>query len=477
MNQSPSRPLRTISRRGFLKAGSAIASAGLLANGRLASASAGAFAPISRVEARNIIFMVSDGMSLGTLSIADIYSRRILGRPSNWCTLMATPHARRALQDTQSANSIVTDSAAAASAWGIGVKVNNNAVNVTPTGETPEPVLVTAKKAGRSTGLVTTCRVTHATPAGFIANCPDRDLEVDIAAQILDRKPDVVLGGGASRFAGIIASSPGVRCIRTREELLAIDTAKPLAQPLLGVFAPEHMSMQLDRKADGATTEPTLAEMSRSAISLLSAHQAGFILQIEGGRVDHAAHANDAGSLLAEQLAFDEAIGVAMKFALSRDDTLLVVTTDHGNANPGLTFYGKAGDRGFAELQKAARSFEWIDREATRRGVSGDARAEVTAELVREAAGFPLDSWEVDTLKRFFRRQRVEPFSTANEFYPVLGSLLANHTGVAFASPNHTADLTEVTAFGPGSAAIAPCITNTDLYAVMTAAAGIGAHT
>ena len=118
-------------------------------------------------KAKNIIFMVSDGMSSGTLHMADLYSRRKLGRPSHWISLYEENLVQRGVMDMASASSIVTDSAAASSSWGGGQRVNNGSLNIGANGEEHLPILQKFKKAGKKVGLVTTVPVTHATPAGF----------------------------------------------------------------------------------------------------------------------------------------------------------------------------------------------------------------------------------------------------------------------------------------------------------------------
>src|SRR5690606_13249345 len=144
---------------------------------------------------------------------------------------------------------------------------------------------------------VTTTRITHATPAAFIANVPDRGREDDVARQMLERGVDVALGGGARHFAPErLAAQRGLRVVRTRDELLGLDAAPG---PVLGLFARSHMPYTLDR----SESEPTLAEMARAALERLERHGGGFIVQIEGGRVDQAAHNNDAGAMVADQLA------------------------------------------------------------------------------------------------------------------------------------------------------------------------------
>ncbi len=435
-----------------------------------ASIAAGALGTHARAEThtserriRNIIFLVADGMSTGTLTLADDVHRARTGQATNWGRLLADPSTRRALCRTHSADSAVTDSAAAASAWGIGRKVNNGAINFTPDEQTPEPLLVLARESGLATGLVTTTRVTHATPAGFIANVPSRGLEDDIAEQIVERGVDVVLGGGGRHFQDqLLAPHDDIHVVRTRDELLRSDP--DAAGRLLGLFDASHVPYVLDR-AEGV---PSLAGMARVALDRLS-RRGPFIVQVEGGRVDHAAHANDAGSLIAEQLDFDAALGVALEFASRRRDTLVIATSDHGNANPGLTLYGRAGNDGLDRLGRAAHSFEWFFHQ-----LSADESWRSSPERVRTlvaemTGGVELPDADIEWLNRgLVERERVDGFwPRSRDAGSALGAVLANHTGVSFVSPNHTSDLVEVTAFGPGAELLPPVIDNTDLHEIV----------
>ncbi len=453
-----SHPPKLINRRGFLRIG-ALASAGTL--GACASTTSvgllPAPGPSRRSRALNVIFMVSDGMSTGTLTLADMVSRQQHGRTTAWAGLWQADGARRAMCRTHALDSLVTDSAAAGSAWGCGLHVNNGSINTQPSGAAPTPLLVTARDQGKATGLVTTTRVTHATPASFIANVPDRSQEDEIARQILDRGVDVVLGGGARHFkpADLLARED-LTVVRDRTEL----RAAPGDGPLLGLFRDGHMSYEPDR----TDTEPGLREMTEAALGRLARAPDGFVLQVEGGRVDHAAHANDAVSLVRDQLAFDDALESAIGFVSARDDTLLIVTTDHGNANPGLTLYGDKGERGIELLSHGRQSFDWIQAQLASAG-SREAMMGVLPMLVYQATGVELDDADHAWLYRcFVDRERADGFRAVSGFGPVLGAVLSNAFGVAFLSPNHTADLVEVTAIGPGSDRLGPVIDNIDLH-------------
>ncbi len=461
-------PSRTrIDRREFLTRAGALGGAAVAAGG-CASVSTSGSAPAPTGGAsrgpKNIIFMVSDGMSTGTLTLADMATRERTGRASAWADLWDTPGVRRAMCRTHAADSLVTDSAAAGSAWGIGRKVNNGAINFTPDWREPAPILVRARERGLSTGLVTTTRVTHATPASFIANIPSRDLEGPIAEQIVGRGVDVVLGGGARYFPeSLLGGASDLTVVRTAGELAGADDN---GDRLLGLFAREHMGYELDR----GEAEPHLKQMTRAALDRLAGRGTGFVLQIEGGRVDHAAHANDACALLADQIAFDEALRVAAEFTLGRDDTLLIATTDHGNANPGLTLYKEPGNQGFERLMRGRQSFDWVAEQLGAAGSPEEVMG-VLPMLVYRATGVELQDSDRAWLHRHFvERERADGFRAASGFGPVLGAVLANSLGVAFVSPNHTADMVEVTALGVGAERLEPVIDNTDLHALMVGA-------
>ncbi|MEM8758246.1 MAG: alkaline phosphatase [Planctomycetota bacterium] len=440
-----------------------LAAAGLLGASAVGmSAGAQPEAPTRRPtsgRARNVILLISDGMSVGTFTLANMM-RQVEGRgPGHWQRLWTRPGVRRAMCDTRSANAWVTDSAAAGSSLGIGERVNNRAVNITPDGRTPEPLFSTAASLGKATGLVTTTRLTHATPATMVATVPHRDLEDDIAAQMLDRSVDLMLGGGAKHFpASMTSRHDGVGVVRDASRLSTVAPRRTL-----GVFAEDHLPFRIDRSPGDASLEA----LAKHALSSLEDRPDGFVLQIEAGRVDHGAHNNDAAAMIADQMEFDDVVGAVAEWTADRDDTLVIVTTDHANANPGLTYYGEKGIESFERVALATKSFDAMIAEAGRRGGTPEAMLEAA----QAGLGFELTDREIGILRRAVtQREPVDPFFSAWGVGPVLGSLAANHTGVAFVSPNHTSDYVEVTAFGPGSETLPPMIELRSLHAMMLAA-------
>lgn len=427
----------------------------------------------SKPLTRNLIFMVADGMSAGTLSLAEMASRHARNRESAWVSLWRQPDVRRAAAATYSANSLVTDSAAASTAWACGHRVNNGALNISPDGTQHVPIFLHAAQNARATGLVTTTRVTHATPAGFLVNAPSRDLEDLIATQMLNRGCTVMLGGGARHFPpDLLAQHPSLRILRSADDLRALQSDPPAHNnaPLLGLFADSHMAFDLDRPPD----QPSLAEMTRAALNRLdnpALSPQGFVLQIEGGRIDHAAHNNDAAALIADQLAFDDAVAVVREHTRDRDDTLVIVTTDHANANPGLTIYGKRSFDGFARTlaAKPNSSFDALFDAAKAAG-RRQSRAEHLAQLVVQTRNIELDPEDRELLAAAIDGKRLTAFKYLANATSVLGGLLANTYGISFISRNHTADAVEILAWGPGSHLIPPMGHNTDLHRVMVEA-------
>src|SRR5690606_33334404 len=239
------------------------------------------FDSAAKKAAKNIIFMVSDGMSIGTLSMANMLSERRDGKLCAWMSLYQDGKAVRGLMDTASANSLVTDSAAASSSWGGGVRVNNGSLNVAPDGRKPVPILQKFKAAGKAVGCVTTVPITHATPAGFCVNSERRSDQAVIAEQYLKLRFDVMMGGGSEFFSAdkrkdkqdlfAAFAASGYQVAKTRSEMLAIDTTAGTA-PVLGVFHQDGLPYALDRSNDAGLEEttPSLAEMVGTAIRRLN---------------------------------------------------------------------------------------------------------------------------------------------------------------------------------------------------------------
>ncbi|MFA9477825.1 alkaline phosphatase [Phycisphaerales bacterium AB-hyl4] len=429
-----------------------------------------------RRRPRNIIFMVSDGMSMSVPTLTDSFARIVRGsdQQSHWTALMTDIEAVHGLEQTFSLNSLVTDSAAAASAWGSGSHVANGAVNMLPDGTKLTPIVELVKQSGRKVGLVTTTRVTHATPAGFAAIETRRTHEDEIAPQYRD-VVDVLLGGGLAQFdpkqredkRDLLNNykQSGYSFWSHRDQLLSDERPKRV----LGLFADNFLPYTLDQaqSAEDIANIPTLAEMTAKAIQILNAHADGFLVQIEGGRVDHAAHGNDAGAMFWDQLAFDDAIGVALNFARQRDDTLVIITSDHGTANPALNGWGSGyidSNEHFARLANVTGSFNTIVQRIHDEAGEGDPDADLVADVVKTYIDMDVSTEHAQSLANTIATGERPEAINQQMTHPggVLGQIVGNHTGIHFTGHTHTADHVICSAYGPGSERFAGLRPNTD---------------
>lgn len=427
-----------------------------------------------RGKAKNIIFMVSDGMSTGTLNMADLFLQRKEGRSSNWMRLYHENKVARALMDTSSADSLVTDSAAASSAWGGGKKVENGALNTNADGSYNKPILQKFKDAGKAVGCVTTVPITHATPAGFCISTKNRNDQSVIASLYLPLAFDVMMGGGFEYFSESKRKdgkdmfdafrSQGYQVALTNDEMRQASAGKPL----LGVFYEGGLPYSLDHLSDTNLMDkvPTLATMTQKAIELMSANPNGFVLQVEGGKVDWAAHANDAVGLIYDQIAFDDAIKVAIDFAEKDKDTLVIITTDHGNSNPGL-IKSKHVDQKFESLLKCKHTNDWVLY-----GVTKDFTANQVIERIYEAQQITITEPEAISLLEDYTKQNNSGIYNAYKLpFRKFAQIQQNYTSIGWSGMDHSADFVELAMFGPGSTALKPFVRNTELHSFMLEAA------
>ncbi|MGY4385768.1 alkaline phosphatase [Pedobacter sp. UYP24] len=428
--------------------------------------------------AKNIIFLVSDGMSIGTLNMADLLLKRKEGRQSRWLSLYEQSIVKRALMDTASASSLITDSAAASSSWGGGKRVPNGSLNVNADGSENVPIWKKFKAVGKSAGCVTTVPITHATPAGFCVTSKLRSDQPEIALKYLTNEYDVLLGGGMEYFSANMRADKqdvfkkyadkGYQITTNRDALLEVGKDKKV--PFLGVFYKDGLPYSLDRANDKMLQEtvPTLAEMTQAAISNLNQNKEGFVLQVEAGKVDWAAHANDVGALLYDQIAFDEAVGIAMDFAQRDKNTLVIITTDHGNSNPGL-FYGAKANANFDRIQQFKHTNEWVLA-----GVDKNTTSNALIEKIEFGQGYAIKQTEaIDILKHYDKLDDEALYNPRKLPFKQLALVQVGYTSVGWGAMDHSADYVELAMFGPGSELLLPFVKNTDLHYLMLKACGL----
>ena len=341
-------------------------------DGRAAVERAKQLTPITG-KAKNVILFLGDGMGVTTVTAARILEGQRRGQSGEENLLFFETLPYTALIKTYSTNEQVPDSAGTMTAIVTGVKTKSGVLSVNENvtvgdyasakGNEVTTILELAERAGLSTGVVSTTRITHATPAACYAHTPDRDWESDartpkealdhgfgdIARQLVEFNAgnglEVALGGGRDAFLPGESPRPGLgrkdgrdltaawlekpnsRYVTNREQLNAVDPAT--TGHLLGLFSPDHMAYECDRGGD-KTDEPSLTEMTVKAIELLSKNPKGFFLMIEGGRIDHGHHAGNAHRALMDTIEFAGAVRAAAE-KIDRKETLVIVTADHSH--------------------------------------------------------------------------------------------------------------------------------------------------
>ncbi|GAA0133378.1 alkaline phosphatase [Paenibacillus sp. YSY-4.3] len=298
-------------------------------------------AAVSKGQSKNLIVLIGDGMGPAQVSAARYFQQYENNVKSlnldPYYVGQATTYADRGEDGGQIVSGIVTDSASAGTAFATGHKTYNAGISVSNE-DVSKPyasVLEAAELSGKSTGLVTTARITHATPAVYASHVRNRDNENAIASQYLDSGIDVLFGGGESFFLtkedkgkrsdkNLLPAfeAKGYKVVKTGQSLNKL-SAKD--SKVLGLFGSSHVAYVPDRTAE----VPSLAEMTSKALEILSANENGFAIMIEGGRIDHAGHANDLPTMVQEALDFDAAFKVAIEFAKKDGNTSVVVTADH----------------------------------------------------------------------------------------------------------------------------------------------------
>jgi alkaline phosphatase len=300
---------------------------------------------------RNLIFMVSDGMGPTSLSMTRSFRQLTEGLPIDDILVLDKHHIGQSR--TRSSNSLVTDSAAGATAFSCAHKSYNGAISVLPDHSPCGTVLEAAKLAGYHTGLVVTTRITDATPACFASHANLRQYEDSIAEQEAGEHPlgrvvDLILGGGRCHFLPNstegscrgddrdiidLASQNGFHYLQDRAAFDALNGGTAAKLPLMGLFAEKDIPFEIDRRSQN-DVYPSLEEMARTALTTLSEatrdSEQGFFLMIEGSRIDHAGHGNDPAAQVHEVIAFDKAFAAVLDF-LEKDETpgVLVSTSDH----------------------------------------------------------------------------------------------------------------------------------------------------
>ncbi len=470
---------------------------------------------------KNAIILIPDGCGIAHMTIARWYKGEPLIQDSMDVSLV----------QTHSLNTMITGSAAAATAFATGYETWEDRKKAQCLGMLadsqciprkkrlpPEKhfapvasILEAARLSGKATGLISTSRISHATPAAYSAHWHKRWNDNCIIKQQVYQDIDVVFGGGFRNLfdksetlpAGnekgkrkdgenlyTVLGARGYTVITTKDELSVLPAS---SQKVWGIFGTSHMHPDNDRK-HFSSHEPSLAKMTKKAIEILSQNPNGFFLMVEGSQIDWASHNNDAFGVVTEYLAFDNAVREALTFAQSDPvkSTLVLVAPDHDNGgmslgNRGMNYYRFLPQDCISVLKKVSLTAESVDkiiRSKTNRfspdpdtiiayldkyyGISDLSREELT-EIIEEFA----DTFKVDEYGNVKHDSKGTPIVDTSRIYiaEIIGPMLGKRAGIGWTTFGHTGN--DVPLFSYGMTTPPKTIRSSDIGDLCSAGFGI----
>lgn len=424
-------------------------------------------------QIKNIIIMIPDGQSVTDTTLVRWYKG---GEP------LAVDEMACGLVRTYSSDAPIADSAPSGTAYATGFKSHTGFVGVLPDVNTMpgmkplaetdkrKPVasiLEAAQLLGKSTGLIATSEIMHATPADFSSHDPSRKNYDNLSEQEVYQDIDVVLGSGdyylkpEGRKDGENLvdelKNMGYDYITTPEEMRNTTSSK-----IWGMFAPKDLSYEMDRDA---SKQPSLAEMTEKAISVLSKNENGFFLMVEGSKVDWASHANDPIGVISDTLAYDDAVKAALDFAKKDGNTVVISVTDHGNG--GMTIGNKATDNDYDKrtldefiepLKKATRTGEGVEK------LFNADKSNIT-EIMAEYYGITdLTAEEIEEIKN----------TKSGSMNYTVGPMISKRANIGWTTNGHTGEDIPLYVYAPaGCKKLGGVVENTDIAGYMAELFGI----
>lgn len=466
--------------------------------------------------ARNVILMIPDGCSSEQYTLTRWYRGSLPGTDRR--EELALDRIRRGAVQTYISDSVIADSAPMASAYATGMRTSDKRISVGPHGRTLQgheikdrallhrplaTVLEGARLLGMATGLVVTSSLSHATPAGFVSHVPSRKQDEDIMEQAVYQNCNILFGGGRQYLLPVavpggkrtdgenligILEDRGYTVLSTwPHDWTDLPAANTGSAPRIAAFlADDALAPELDRP-EVAPGQPTLLEMTRQAIALLSTSPTGFFLMVEGSQVDWACHANDAAYMVNELLMFDRAVEAALEFARQDGETLLIVCSDHntggmsiGNMRSSNTYSQTSVEALTTPLLKMTCTAEtvWshasepgtIDHLKTRLGRLGACFSE------KDLFGFSLwqevnDRWAISLSTKETSEILALAETYPKGYYALAEVVSRGHTLIGWTSHGHTGGDVPLYAYGPG--APAGLLDAPEVAGTMAAALGI----
>ena len=433
-------------------------------------------------QTKNVILFITDGTSLATISTA------------RWMQWYSNPDKPNLFIDpyicgtvrTHSSNAPIGDSAPTTSCYMSGQPSITGFVSTYPydcgkddiypvdPDRAYQPTMTVLEAAkmfkGASAGLVFTCEFPHATPADCSAHSYKRSKYEWIAPQMVHNDLSVVIGGGVS-----ILDADMEKYLRDNGYAVYKNDLKGMRSDshdkMWALYGDREMAYDIDRNPE---EQPSIEEMTRTAIKKLSKNEKGFFLMVEGSKVDWAAHANDPVAMATDYLAFDRAVGAALEFARQNGETTVIITSDHGNSGISI---GRESCKGYDKLTKDQLFKQLTTYKMSAEGfakkVNSIPNSEVQA-LFRENAGFELSKEEMDALNNCKdykyspipeaeRHEKSKSSMYSNSLTGLMSQIITNHTCIGFTTHGHTGEEVFLASYHPEGTRPMGMLTNIEL--------------
>lgn len=446
-----------------------------------------------RNNAKYVFLFIGDGMGLSHVNLAKVYADSVL-KDSNTMTFTHFPVA--SLSTTYAHNRYITCSAAAGTALSTGSKTSINTIGLTyDRTDTLFSIAKKFKEAGRKVAILTSVSIDHATPAAFYAHVGSRGSYYDIAKQLFKSNYDFFASGGFLEPYGSKADSNAVSIYELGKQysyhftssFTGIDSLAAAGVKAIVYSAPNPApSSTLQYEIDRSAYDISLADITRKAIDVVS-NPNGFFIMVEGGKIDWAAHDNDAATVIHDVLAFSRAVDVAIEFYNKHpNETLIVVTADHETG--GLSI-GNRENRYDVHLDLLR--YQKVSKERLHQLIAEfkqknpKAKFDQVLNLVAEntglSKGIELTDIEMQMFKNayssYFKKEvGVSEKTTYSETDPISKvslQLLNSKAAVGWTSGSHTGQPVPVFALGSGQGLFAPLLDNTDIPKKIAQSAGL----
>ncbi len=443
-------------------------------------------------DAKYIFYFIGDGMGMGHVNATEIYNRDVLKNDSP-ILMLTFPVASQAR--TYSASNPITDSAAAGTALSTGHKTRNYMVGMTPDTTAVESIAVDFMKAGFPVGVGTTVQADDATPSAWYAHAQDRSMKNEIAPQSAESGLSFLAGGHFKlQGAGDEAVADYIKLMRKNdyeicegyESFRQMREKGKTPQKVL-LYSDNPQRGQVGYTIDSIPGAMTCTQITEACLTTLNNANAGkFLMMIEGGNIDWAAHANDGGAVIKEILNFQDAINVAYQFYLRHpDETLIVITADHDTGGMAYGRNGMSGTNiGYADYQKISKDAfgEWTLNWGSQ---TQNPSWEEMEKALREKLGFwngvPISDKETEKLKELFGKTFIDRnaedqqtlYQTFNAFTAKVFDVLNAHMGIGWTTTSHTGNFVPVYAVGANSHYFTGNLNNIEIPLLIKRAAGL----